>query len=97
MNIRSLILAFAAASFAILVGEAAPASAAPGFEATPEAGAALVQEKRRWRRNGTYVRAPLAEVDSRRETWVAAPFARVYNGRWGTWVRAPFVNLWAPR
>jgi hypothetical protein len=44
MNIRSLILAFAAASFAILVGEAAPASAAPGLVATPEAGAALVQE-----------------------------------------------------
>jgi hypothetical protein len=101
MNIRSLILAFAAASFAILVGKAAPASAAPGLVATPEAGdAALVQEagyKRRWRRNGTYVRAPFADVDARRETWVTAPFARVYNGRWGTWVRAPFVNLWVPR
>ena len=101
MNIRSLVLAFAAASFAILVGEAAPASAAPGLVATPESGAALVQEagyyKRRWRRNGTYVRAPFADVDTRRETWVDAPFARVYNGRWGTWVRAPFVNLWVPR
>ena len=54
--------------------------------------------KRRWRyNNGTYVRAPFAEVDTRRGTWVAAPFARVYSGPNGTWVRAPFVNLWSPR
>jgi hypothetical protein len=31
------------------------------------------------------------------DTWVRAPFARVYSGRRGTWVRAPFVNLWIPR
>ena len=41
--------------------------------------------------------APFTEVDTRRGTWVAAPFARVYSGRRGTWVRAPFVNLWVPR
>ncbi len=46
---------------------------------------------------GSYVRAPFTEVDTRHETWVAAPFARVYSGRRGTWVRAPFVNLWVPR
>jgi hypothetical protein len=49
-------------------------------------------------RNGTYVRAPLTDVeDSDEGTFVAAPFARVYSGRRGTWVRAPFVNLWVPR
>ena len=54
--------------------------------------------KRRWRyRNGTYVRAPFTAVDTDRDTWVTAPFARVYSGRHGTWVRAPFVNLWVPR
>jgi hypothetical protein len=36
-------------------------------------------------------------VDTHRDTWVAAPFARVYGGRGGTWVRAPFVDLWVPR
>jgi hypothetical protein len=46
---------------------------------------------------GTYVRAPFTEVDARRGTWVAAPFARVYSSRHGTWVRGPFVNLWVPR
>jgi hypothetical protein len=43
------------------------------------------------------VRVPFTEVDTRRGTWVAAPFARVYSGRRGTWVRAPFVNLRVPR
>jgi hypothetical protein len=56
--------------------------------------------RKAWRRglcgNGTYVRAPFTEVDTTRGTWVAAPFVRVYNGRYGTWVRAPFVNLWNP-
>ena len=70
-----------------------------GTEAAP----ALVQQTgakyyRRYNRNtGTYVWAPFTEVDTRRGTWVAAPFARVYSGRRGTWVRAPFVNLWVPR
>ena len=49
------------------------------------------------RRTGSYVRVPFTEVDTRRGTWVAAPFARVYSGRRGTWVRAPFVNLRVPR
>ena len=76
--------------------------AALGLVAMPEAGTAMVQEagyyKRRWRyRDGAYVRAPFAEVDTYHDTWVAAPFARVYSGRGGTWVRAPFVNLWVPR
>lgn len=102
MSIRTLTLAVAAASFAFVIGQSAPASAGPGLVAAPEAGTAIVQEagyyKRRWRyRDGAYVRAPFAEVDTRRETWVAAPFARVYSGRYGTWVRAPFVNLWVPR
>ncbi|MGA7456511.1 MAG: hypothetical protein WBW51_04170 [Methyloceanibacter sp.] len=99
---RTLSVCLAAASFAFLIGAPAPASAGPGVVAAPEAGAALVQEagyyNRRWRyRNGSYVRAPFTEVDTRRGTWVAAPFARVYSGPRGTWVRAPFVNLWAPR
>jgi hypothetical protein len=102
MSLRSMTLALSAAGFAVVIGGTAPASAAPGFIAVPEAGSAVVQKtdyyKRRWRRrNGAYVRAPFAEVDTRRGTWVAAPFARVYSGPRGTWVRAPFVNLWAPR
>ncbi len=102
MICRSLSVWLAAAGFAFLIGASASASAAPGIVAVPEASAALVQEagyyKRRWRyNNGTYVRAPFTEVDTRRDTWVSAPFARVYSGRAGTWVRAPFVNLWVPR
>jgi hypothetical protein len=99
---RTLSVCLAAAGFAFFIGAPAPVSAAPGVVTAPEAGPALVQEagwyKRRWRyNNGTYVRAPFTEVDTRRGTWVAAPFARVYSGPNGTWVRAPFVNLWAPR
>jgi hypothetical protein len=99
---RTLSVCLAAAGFAFLIGASAPASAAPGIVAVSRANAALVQEagyyKRRWRyNNGTYVRAPFTEVDTRRGTWVSAPFARVYSGPNGTWVRAPFVNLWAPR
>lgn len=92
----------AAASFTLLVGLPAPASARPGVVVAPSVATELVQEagyyNRRWRyRNGAYVRAPFTEVDTRRDTWVSAPFARVYSGRRGTWVRAPFVNLWVPR
>ena len=99
---RTLSVCIDAAGFAFLIGLPSPASAGRGVFATPQAGTALVQEAgyymRRWRyNNGTYVRAPFAEVDTHRETWVAAPFARVYSGPNGTWVRAPFVNLWAPR
>jgi hypothetical protein len=90
---RTFSVCLAAASFALLIGIAAPASAGPGVVATPQAGTALVQDagyyRRRWRyRDDGY---------SGRETFVAAPFARVYSGRYGTWVRAPFVNLWVPR
>ena len=90
---RTLTVCLAAVGFAFLVGTAAPASADPGFVATPQAGTVLVQEagyyRRRWRyRDDAY---------SGRETFVAAPFARVYSGRYGAWVRAPFVNLWVPR
>jgi hypothetical protein len=102
MRTRFVTFVVAAAAVTFLAGPSAPASAAPGLVVMLEAGAAMVQEagyyKRRWRyRDGAYVRAPLPEVDSYRDTWVAAPFARVYSGRGGTWVRAPFVNLWVPR
>jgi hypothetical protein len=87
MTTRSLFLGLAAAGFILTVGSASPSHAAPGVVLKPSAEAELVQEagyyKRRWR--------------SRDETYVRAPFARVYSGRRGTWVRAPFVNLWVPR
>ena len=99
---RTLSVCLAAAGFAFLIDAPAPAEAGPGVVAAPFARTTLVQEagyyKRRWRyNNGSSVRAPLTKVDTRRGTWVAAPFARVYSGPNGTWVRAPFVNLWAPR
>jgi hypothetical protein len=78
------------------------AAALPGATGT-QAWPSLVQQvgskynRRYYRDNGSYVRAPFTEVDTRRGTWVAAPFARVYSGRHGTWVRAPFVDLWVPR
>ena len=102
MHTRFIAFVVAAAALALFAGSSAPASSAPGVVALPEAGTAVVQEagyyKRRWRyRDGAYVRAPFAEVDTYNDTWVAAPFARVYSGRGGTWVRAPFVNLWVPR
>jgi hypothetical protein len=102
MRTRFVTFVVAAAALAFLAGPSTPASAAPGLVAAPEAGTAMVQHvdtyRRRWRyRDGAYVRAPFAEVDTHRDTWVAAPFARVYSGRGGTWVRAPFVNLWVPR
>ncbi|HZP09770.1 hypothetical protein [Methyloceanibacter sp.] len=81
------------------------ASAQPGTVAAP-AHVSNVESvayctRKAWRRGlcgngGTYVRAPFTEVDTTRGTWVAAPFVRVYSGRYGTWVRAPFVNLWNP-
>ena len=95
----------AAAAGALIVTAMLPAevSALPRIGVGTEAAPALVQQTgakyyRRYNRNtGTYVWAPFTEVDTRRGTWVAAPFARVYSGRRGTWVRAPFVNLWVPR
>lgn len=96
----------AASTVAALALLPATASAAPGTVAHP-AHASDVQpvyycSRKAWRRglcsgNGTYVRAPFAEVDTHGGTWVAAPFVRVYNGRYGTWVRAPFLNRWVPR
>jgi len=103
MTTRSLSIAAAAG---LLVTAMLPqqASALPGAGvAETQARPALVQQvaskynRRYYRDNGTYVRAPFAEVDTRGSTRVAAPFARVYSGRRGTWVRAPFVNLWVPR
>jgi hypothetical protein len=103
MTTRSLSIAAAAG---LLVTAMLPqqASALPGAGvAETQARPALVQQvaskynRRYYCDNGTYVRAPFAEVDTRGSTWVAAPFARVYSGRRGTWVRAPFVNLWVPR
>ncbi|HKA64682.1 MAG TPA: hypothetical protein VKD00_03020 [Methyloceanibacter sp.] len=103
MTTRSLSIAAAAG---LLVTAMLPqqASALPGAGvAETQARPALVQQvaskynRRYYRDNGTYVRAPFAEVDTRGSTWVAAPFARVYSGRRGTWVRAPFVNLCVPR
>jgi hypothetical protein len=78
------------AAFALL---SAAASAAPGIVAK-QAQASEVQpvyycSRRAWRRGLC--------GEPRSETYVAAPFVRVYSGRYGTWVRAPFVNLWNPR
>ena len=87
MRLRIVTLAVAAASFAFIAIPSAPASAGPGLVATPEAGTALAQEAGYYKRRYRY----------RDETYVRAPFTRVYNGRFGTWVRAPFVNLWVPR
>ena len=100
MTTRSL--SIAAAAGLLLTAAPQHASALPGAGET-QARPALVQRvaskynRRYYRDNGTYVRAPFAEVDTRGGTWVAAPFARVYSGRRGTWVRAPFVDLWVPR
>jgi hypothetical protein len=86
-------LGFAASVVAALALLPTGASAGPGIVAK-QAQASEVQpvyycSKRAWRRG-------LCGVP-RSETYVAAPFVRVYNGRYGTWVRAPFVNLWNPR
>ena len=104
MTTRSLGIAAAAGLLVTTVMLSQQASALPGTGvAETQARPALVQQvaskynRRYYRDNGTYVRAPFAEVDTRGGTWVAAPFARVYSGRRGTWVRAPFVDLWVPR
>ena len=100
---RSLTMAAAAGALLLVAMLPLEASALPRVGMDTQAAPALVQEtgtkyyRRYNRRTGAYVRAPFTEVDTRRGTWVAAPFARVYSGRRGTWVRAPFVNLWVPR
>jgi hypothetical protein len=102
MSIKSLSVAAAGAlSLAALLP--VEAAALPRAAAVDTSNAELVQKaghkynRRYYRNGGSYVRAPFTEVDTRRGTWVAAPFARVYSGRRGTWVRAPFVDLWVPR
>jgi hypothetical protein len=104
MTTRSLSITAAAGLLLTAAMLPPQASALPSAGvAETQARPALVQQvasrynRRYYRDNGTYVRAPFAEVDTRGGTWVAAPFARVYSGRRGTWVRAPFVDLWVPR
>jgi hypothetical protein len=102
MTTRSLSIAAAAGLLVTAAMLPQQAAALPGATRT-QAGPSLVQQvgskynRRYYRDDGSYVRAPFTEVDTRRGTWVAAPFARVYSGRRGTWVRAPFVDLWVPR
>jgi hypothetical protein len=102
MTTRSLSIAAAAGLLVTAAMLPQQAAALPGAAGT-QAGPSLVQQvgskynRRYYRDDGSYVRAPFTEVDTRRGTWVAAPFARVYSGRRGTWVRAPFVDLWVPR
>ena len=104
MTTRSLSIAAAAGLLVTAAMLPQQASALPGAGVdVAQARPALVRKvasrynRRYYRDNGTYVRAPFAEVDTRGGSWVAAPFARVYSGRRGTWVRAPFVDLWVPR
>jgi hypothetical protein len=104
MTTRSLSIAAAAGLLVTAAMLPQQASALPGAGvAETQARPGLVQQvgskynRRYYRDDGTYVRAPFAEVDTCRGTWVAAPFARVYSGRHGTYVRAPFVDLWVPR
>jgi len=104
MTTRSLSIAAAAGLLVAAAMLPQQASALPGAGvAEAQARPGLVQQvgskynRRYYRDDGTYVRAPSAEVDTRRGTWVAAPFARVYSGRHGTYVRAPFVDIWVPR
>jgi hypothetical protein len=104
MSKRSLLMPAAAGALSLVALLPVEAVALPGgVDADRTSQAELVQpvghkySRRYYRDHGTYVRAPFAEVDTRRGTWVAAPFARVYSGRDGTWVRAPFVDLFVPR
>ncbi|HEY6655868.1 MAG TPA: hypothetical protein VI038_03435 [Methyloceanibacter sp.] len=104
MTTRSLSIAAAAGLLVTAAMLPQQASALPGAGvAEAQVRPGLVQQvgskynRRYYRDDGTYVRPPFAEVDTRRGTWVAAPFARVYSGRHGTYVRAPFVDLWVPR
>ena len=103
MRIAVFVFCFGVAAGALMLGVA---SAGPGHRrragarvamCSPSITARSRQAPLSLSRQRHYVRAPFTEVDTRRGTWVAAPFARVYSGRRGTWVRAPFVNLWVPR
>jgi hypothetical protein len=103
MTTRSLSIAAAAGLLVTAAMLPQQASALPSAGvAEAQARPGLVQQvgskyNRRYYRDDGTVRPPFAEVDTRRGTWVAAPFARVYSGRHGTYVRAPFVDLWVPR
>lgn len=104
MFMRTAGLGLAAAFLAAVALMPMPGSAAPLVVLDTSAHVSPLQtldynSKRWWRRDlyGKHVRAPFTSVDSGRDTYVAAPFARVYNGRYGTWVRAPFVNLFVLR
>jgi len=94
MSMQTVGLGLAAAVLAAIALAPVPGSAAPLTVLAKPADVSQVQAvgyyKRRYWRRDRY-------EDTRRETYVAAPFARVYTGRAGTWVRAPFVNLWVPR
>ena len=87
MTTRSLSIAAAAGLLVTAAMLPQQASALPGAGvAETHARSGLVQQvaskynRRYYRDNGTYVRAPFAEVDTRGGTWVAAPFARFYSG-----------------
>jgi hypothetical protein len=106
MSVRFSSIAFAALAAAMLLP--VEANALPGAgsaAASPSLAKSTVEKvgyryrynRRYYRDHGSYVRAPFTEVDTRRGTWVAAPFARVHSGQRGTWGRAPFANLWGPR
>jgi hypothetical protein len=95
MTHYSYLLGVAAIGFGVAVGST-HALAGPARVSQVDAKTSLVQTVG-YKKRRTYVRAPFTSVDTGRDTWVAAPFARVYSGRRGTWVRAPFVNLWVPR
>jgi hypothetical protein len=102
MTTRSLSITAATGLLVAAAMLSQQASALPGAgvaetQARPALFIASKYNRRYDRDDGTYVRAPFAEVDTRGGTWVAAPFARVYSGRRGTWVRAPFVDRWVPR
>ena len=78
MTTRSLSIAATAAGL-LVAASLLPhqAAALPGLAET-QAGPSLVQQvgskynRRYYRDNGTYVRAPFTEVDTRRGTWVAS-------------------------
>ena len=87
MTTRSLSIAAAAGLLVTAAMLPQQASALLGAGTETHARSGLVKQvaskynRRYYRDNGTYVRAPFAEVDM----------------RGGTWVRAPFVDLWVPR
>ena len=103
MSTRLAALGLAAAFVAATSFTPMPGSAAPLVVLDTPAHASDVQsvdyKRRYWRHRNSdvHVRAPFTSVDTSRDTWVAAPFARVYSGSYGTYVRAPFVDLWVPR